>query len=134
MNHGLGCLVVPQDQGVTGTGVVRALELRLEAAATGIEGQAQPGLLVAQLLRQLRRGGLGLGAEAAEIDMGRVAGNRRLLQGNQGDQALDAQAEPDARGGWAAELFDQPVIATAGTNRVLRAKLAGGPLEHRMRV
>eukprot|EP00611_Tribonema_gayanum_P012703 TRINITY_DN2336_c0_g1_i3.p1 TRINITY_DN2336_c0_g1~~TRINITY_DN2336_c0_g1_i3.p1 ORF type:complete len:704 (-),score=109.00 TRINITY_DN2336_c0_g1_i3:16-2127(-) len=127
-------LVVADHQRVTGTGVVGALQLRLQTAAAGIEHQPQIRELVAQRFRQLQRLSLGRCSHPADVDLRRIRGDRDLLHAHQQDQPLDAETEADAGGLRAAKLLDQTVVTAASADRALRAELVGDPLEHRVRV
>ena len=68
------------------------------------------------------------------VDVRRAAHGTDPLGLHQFHDALLAHRKADGRRRLAAELRDQPVVATAGADGVLRAQCIGDPLEHRARV
>ena len=71
--------------------------------------------------------GLALVHEVDVLRLGRD-GPARLLQ--QRDQALDPHCEADRRGRLAADLREQPIVASTAAHRPLCAEAVGHPLEH----
>src|SRR5437764_5605 len=80
--------------------------------------------------RQHPRPGCRLGTD--EVDVELRARNVALPEREQ--QALDARAEANPRGGRAADLLDQAVVASAAADRVLRSDRLVLELEGRARV
>lgn len=80
---------------VDGTALVGALELALEAAATAVGQESEPGQCITQSLGEQRGLGLGLLADRDQIGMDRwLAGMPR--QAEQLDEPLQPEAKPTA--------------------------------------
>ena len=123
-----GRFVVADDHRHLRAARVGPAHLGLEAPAAAVLHDREA--VVAQPLGDGERepvGGLALVHEVDVLRLGRH-GPARLLQ--QRDQALDPHREADRRGRLAADLVEQPVVASAAAHRPLRAEAVGHPLEH----
>ena len=126
---------VAEDQRQMRAALVGALQLRLEAAAAAVGSRCaapaphRAGVPPAPGPRPRPLAG------DHEVHVRREPpASRRAAARSSRHDALLAQRPADGRRGLTAELRDQPVVASAGAHRILRAELGRHPLENGVRV
>ena len=117
------------DDNVARRDFIGVFELRLQAASAQILLRAHA--QIAQLLAQKIRGLLGFRAQVGDIHIAqRGLGQGDALVFQFHDDALGADAKASRRGGWAAQLLHQPIIASAAAQGQPLAAAGNHHLEH----
>ena len=124
----VGGLVLADDYCERRPARIGFFHLHLEAAAAAVLHHRQA--LVTQLLGHAEGHAVGGTALVHDIDFALGRGLRRARFLHQRKQPLQPHGKTAGRRGLAADLLEQPVVASAAAHRALGAQAVGHPLEH----